>query len=157
VKPIAEIQHLSVDLTKQNLAKFKLLFSDDDTCMRLLSELKWKEGFTCSKCGHTNSCSGKSPYSRRCTRCKKEESATANTIFHHCRIPLRKAFEMAYLACTFPAISSYEISRQFEIRHMTCYNFKKKVLRCKEGGQVEKLFAKLIMEVNHRLGSDEIA
>jgi hypothetical protein len=58
---------------------------------------------------------------------------------------------MAYLACTFPAISSYEISRQFDMRHMTCYNFKKKVMMCKENDEMDGLFAELIAEVNSRL------
>ena len=148
---IKEIQKLSIDLTEQNLVRFKRIFPDQESCLNLLSELKWKDGFVCTKCGNTNSCSGKSNYSKRCTRCKKEESATANTIFHRCKIPLNSAFEMAYLACTFPAISSYEISRQFDIRHMTCYNFKKKVLLCKESKEVDELFASLISEVNHKL------
>lgn len=148
---VKEIGQLSIDMTEQNLTKFKKIFADGESCLSLLSDLKWKDGFVCTKCGNTNSCSGKSPHAKRCTRCKKEESATANTIFHRCKIPINSAFEMAYLACTFPGISSYEISRQFDIRHMTCYNFKKKVMLCKEENETDELFASLIAEVNRKL------
>lgn len=150
---IREIGTLSIELTENKLARFKEIFPDDQSCLSLLSDLKWKDGFTCKKCGNQNSCRGKSPYSRRCTRCKKEESATANTIFHRCKIPINTAFELAYLACTFPAVSSYEISRKFDMRHMTCYHFKKKVMLCKENEEVDELFASLISEVNDRLMS----
>jgi hypothetical protein len=155
VNKVKEIERLPIDLTEQNMAKFKRVFPDQDSCLHLLSELKWGEGFVCTKCGNTNSCRRKNDFARRCTRCKKEESATANTLFHRCKIPINMAFEMAYLACTFPAISSYEISRQFDIRHMTCYNFKKKVMLCKEGNEVDEMFSRLISEVNMRLLTEQ--
>jgi hypothetical protein len=154
MNPVTEISQLPDGWTQQYLERFKRLFPDEDSCLNLLAELKWKDGYVCTKCGNTNSCRGKTLFSRRCTRCKKEESATANTVFHHCRIPIHKAFEMAYLVCALPAVSSYEISRQFDMRHMTCYNFKKKILHCKESGKVDELFARMILEVNRRLEED---
>src|SRR5210317_2143865 len=108
--------------------KFKEIIPDNETALAMLSEKKWAEGFTCLKCGSTNYCKGKSPSSRRCTRCKKEESATAHTIFHRCKIPINDALEIAFLVCNVAAISSYEISRQLDKRHMTCYGFQKKVI-----------------------------
>ena len=39
------------------------------------------------------------PSSRRCTRCKTEESATAHTIFHNLKFPVNKAFYIAYNVC----------------------------------------------------------
>ncbi len=105
-------------------------FPDEEACLKFLAEFKWKEGFVCRKCGHTNYCKGKKPYSRRCTRCKKEESAMANTIFHRCKIPMTKAFEMAFMVCNMPEISSGVISKKLEIRQMTCYTFQKKIQLC---------------------------
>ena len=105
-------------------------FPTDEACLKFLAELKWKEGFKCRKCGHTNYCKGKTPYSRRCTRCKKEESATAHTVFHRCKIPMTKAFEIVFLVCNLPELSSYQISNRLKIRQMTCYTFQKKVRLC---------------------------
>ena len=65
--------------------KFKSSFAEEGNCLEFLASEKWKDGFVCRHCGHTNYCKGKKPYSRRCTRCKREESPTAHTIFHHCR------------------------------------------------------------------------
>lgn len=113
---------------------FRQRFSDPESCLEWLSSKKWQNGFTCRKCGNTNYCAGKTPYSRRCTRCKTDESATAQTIFHHCRIPLPEAFEMAWLVCNSPEISTYEIARQMDARQMTCWKFKKRITECLEKG-----------------------
>ncbi|MBN1339541.1 MAG: transposase [Bacteroidales bacterium] len=107
-------------------------FTSEENCLEYIAQEKWKGGFVCRKCGHTNYCKGRKPASRRCTRCKTEESATAHTIFHHCRIPLAEAFRIVYLVCNDPEISSYEISRELDRRQMTCWKFKKKVMECIE-------------------------
>lgn len=105
-------------------------FPTEESCLQFLADYKWKDGFICRKCGHDNFCKGKKPHSRRCTRCKAEESATAHTVFHKCKIPLADAFRLAQLVCSNPEISSYEISRIFDKRQMTCWKFKTKITEC---------------------------
>ena len=133
-----EYEYLVMNLRKR--------FPDTASCLKFLAELKWKEGFVCKKCGHTNFCKGKSPYSRRCTKCKKEESATAHTVFHRCKIPMTQAFEMAFLVCNLPEVSSYQISKKMNIRQMTCYNFQKKVKLCMTDRTKEPVLAALMAQ-----------
>jgi hypothetical protein len=71
-------------------------FSTKESCLSYLASKKWEKGFVCRKCGHTNSCKGDQPFSRRCTRCKHLESATAHTLFHACKIPLPEAFRLTF-------------------------------------------------------------
>ncbi len=105
-----------------------LLFSSDEECYRFLAEVKWENGFTCRKCGNTNHCAGKTPFSRRCTKCKTEESAAAGTIFHNCKFPVHKAFYIAYNVCKGKEdLSSYELARRLSLRQMTCWNFKTRI------------------------------
>ena len=113
-----------------SIKEFPTLFNSDDQCLSFLASTKWKDGFVCRNCGHTNSCKGKTPYSKRCTKCKKEESATANTIFHHCRISLPDAFRLAHIVCKNPNITTSVLSETLELRQMTCWKFKKKVTEC---------------------------
>jgi hypothetical protein len=104
------------------------LFGSDEKCYEFLAELKWSEGFVCRKCGNTNHCPGKTPYSRRCTKCKIEESSTTGTIFHNCKFPVSKAFYIAYNVCKGEEdISTYEFARRLSLRQMTCWNFKTKI------------------------------
>jgi len=116
----------------KNVSDFEQRFSTDEACLEVLAEEKWSDGYVCRNCGNTNYCKGKTSFSRRCTRCKHEESAVAHTFLHHCKIPLNKAFRIAFLVCNDPGISSHEISRQIDIRQMTCWKFKKKILDCME-------------------------
>ena len=116
-------------------------FNSEEACLKIIADRKWTEGYKCRKCGNDNYCKGKTLFSRRCTRCKHEESATSHTIFHHCRIALPEAFRMVYMVCSDPAISSYELSRQMDIRQMTCWKLKSRLLECMEQkGQVDLLF-----------------
>jgi len=104
------------------------LFSSDEKCYEFLAELKWGMGFTCRKCGNTNYCPGKTPHSRRCTKCKAEESSSAGTIFHNCKFPISKAFYIAYNVCKGKEeLSTYEFARRLSLRQMTCWNFKTKI------------------------------
>jgi hypothetical protein len=104
------------------------LFSNDESCYRFLADIKWEKGYICRKCGNNNYCEGKTPYSRRCTRCKAEESAAAGTIFHNCKFPLHKAFYIAYNVCRGKEeLSTYEFARRLSLRQMTCWNFRKKI------------------------------
>jgi len=116
----------SEGLTPEQLEK---LFESDDSCLEFLANLKWDKGFVCRKCGNTNYCSGKTPHSRRCTKCKSEESATTGTIFHNCKFPISKAFYIAYNVCKGKEeISTYEFARRLSLRQMTCWNFKTKTI-----------------------------
>lgn len=119
------IKQLDIDV-------FTEKFGTEEQCLEYLAVQKWREGFVCRHCGHTNYCKGKKPHSRRCTKCKREESPTSHTIFHGCKIPLTDAFRMAYQLCHVPGTSTYELSRQFDTRQMTCWKFKKKVMECIE-------------------------
>lgn len=132
------IKMYSKKIAMQNLflilsaKEFRAYFRDRDSCLEYLSEVKWAGGFRCRRCGNTNFCHGKAPFSRRCTRCKHEESATAHTFFHRCHIPLQEAFQMVHMVCNNPGLSSYELSKIFSKRQMTCWRMKSRIIRCKD-------------------------
>ena len=120
---------------------FSVETASDLDCLKFVAEKKWGDGFECRKCGHTNYCKGKTPFSRRCTRCKHDESATANTIFHRCHIPIKEAFYIVHRVCHDPAVSTYELSRQIELRQMTCWKLKARLMDCiKSRGEIDLLY-----------------
>jgi hypothetical protein len=130
-------------------AQLEEMFHSDEKCFEFLANLKWANGFTCKKCGNNNSCPGKEPFSRRCTKCKSKETATNGTIFHGVKFPISKAFYIAYNVCKGAKdISSYEFGRRLSLRQMTCWNFKTKIehalvemdsLSAKERSSIEKI------------------
>jgi len=126
---------IKFEFSKIAIKEFDNKFSTELKCLEFLAIEKWKTGFVCKKCGNTNYCSGKSPFSRRCTKCKHDESATAHTMFHRCKIPIHEAFKMAYEVCGLPDISIANLSDKLKIRHMTCWKLKKKIMECLKENQ----------------------
>lgn len=101
--------------------------------LRYLSEEKWKNGFVCTKCGHTHYFETKDRYSRQCTKCRHTESPTAGTLFHRMKFPILKAFYIVYYVATSKSgISSTELSRKLGLRQKTCWLFKQKSDACHE-------------------------
>jgi DNA-directed RNA polymerase subunit RPC12/RpoP len=111
-----------------NSIKFHRSFSTDEDCYRYLSEIKWDKDYQCKKCGHTKFYKGVRPYSRRCLKCKYDESPTAGTMFDKCKFPLLLAFHIAFKISTKKkGMSTLELSQEFELRQKTCWEFKWKI------------------------------
>ncbi len=116
------------EITPQKAQEF---FESSEKVLEFIAGIKWTDGFKCRKCGNTNYCEGKTPFSRRCTRCKAEESASAHTIFHNIKFPANKAFYIAYHVCVLgKEFSSYNFSEQLGLNQMTCWKFRKRIQEC---------------------------
>lgn len=111
-----------------NSIKFYKRFQSDTDCYKYLADIKWQDGYTCKKCGSTNYCHGEKPFSRRCTRCKYDESPTTGTMFDKLKFPLLIAFHIAFKISTKKkGMSSLELSEEYELRQKTCWAFKWKI------------------------------
>lgn len=118
-----------------SLLDFNDKFSTDESCYEYLSEIKWKNGYGCAKCGNEKYFAGKQPSSRTCSRCKYSESVTAHTLFHKLKFPLRKAFYIAFLVVSGKkGISTYDLERKLSLRQKTCWLFKRKVMEAMKSG-----------------------
>jgi hypothetical protein len=109
--------------------KFNDFFQSDEDCYRYLSEIKWSSAdYHCRRCGHTKYGKGKKPYSRRCAKCNYDESPTAGTMFDKCKFSLLIAFHIAFKISTKKkGMSSEALSKEFEQRQKTCWEFKWKL------------------------------
>jgi len=113
-----------------SLFEFQERFGTKEDCLRYLVELKWGDGYRCSKCGHTHYCDGGAKMSRQCTSCRYVESPTAGTLFHKVKFDLVKAFYIVYFVSTNKkGITSTELSRKLDLRQKTCWAFKRKVMK----------------------------
>jgi hypothetical protein len=112
-----------------DLLKFIEAFPDEEACLKYLADIKWSGSeFCCKKCGNTNYCKGKRKHSRRCTRCKYDESPTSGTMFEKIGFELVRAFHILYaMSVRKKGISSYEIENEFSISQKTCWAFRNKV------------------------------
>lgn len=111
-----------------NSIRFYKRFPDEESCYDYLSGIKWQSGYTCKKCGHTNYCKGRRSHSRRCTRCKYDESPTSGTMFDKCKFSIHVAFHLVFkLSTKKKGMSSLELSQEFDLRQKTCWDFKRKI------------------------------
>ena len=123
-----------------NSIKFHNTFSTDEDCYRYLSEIKWDNGYQCKKCSHTKYYNGVRPFSRRCMKCKYDESPTAGTMFDKCKFPLLLAFHIAFRISTKKkGMSTLELSQEFELRQKTCWEFKWKIQQAMQSSKLHPI------------------
>jgi len=125
---VKELTKARVLMKEVDFGEFSNIFPDKESCLKYLEDLKWARGYKCKKCGNVKWCKGKDDYSRRCTKCRYDESPTAYTIFHKLKFPITKAFYMLFLVyANKEKITSLELSQILSLRQSTCWNFNKKI------------------------------
>ena len=123
-----------------NSIKFNRQFQDNSNCFEYLASLKWEHGYKCKRCGCEKYCNGKKPFSRRCVKCGHDESPTAGTMFDKCKFPLLLAFHIAFkIGTKKKGMSSLELSKEFELRQKTCWEFKWKIQQAMQSSKQYQL------------------
>ncbi len=113
-----------------NRQKFYKKFKSEEDCKQYLFAIKWKNGFICRRCSNPTSGKGKDAFHLRCTKCRYDESVTANTAFHKLKIPLLKAFGLAFeMAVSKKGKSSNSLGKEFEVNQKTAFAFRKRAHR----------------------------
>ena len=119
-----------------NIVEFLERFQTDEDCQEYLASIKWQDGFCCRQCNNTSWSRTNQPFERRCNRCKHKDSVSAGTLFHKCKIPLKKAFLIVYeMSCTKKSASSYELARKYGMHQKTVWGFMQKIRKAMESSQ----------------------
>ncbi|HEY0741552.1 MAG TPA: 7TM diverse intracellular signaling domain-containing protein [Chryseosolibacter sp.] len=133
VEVVTEARILSREV---DFEEFSAMYPDDISCLKFLAEIKWQNGFSCVKCNHGHFSDGRTPFSRRCTRCGYDESVTASTLLQNTRIPINKAFYMIFLVYSSKGnISSHKLSEILHIRQSTCWSYSAKIKKAMKAKQ----------------------
>lgn len=141
-----------------NLREFYELYSTDRDCYAYLYEMKWINGFVCSRCGGKKEAKAFNDYSKRCGTCFYEESATANTVFHKLKFPVRKAFEITFwLSHMKKGISTLMLSEEIGLRYHTCLRFRRKVQLHMQSSRRHPLKGEVHVDETAIGGADEMA
>ncbi len=117
-----------MEFNGENIIAFTEHFKDNASCLSYLAEIKWANGFTCSKCGSTHSSVRNLDNSRQCHQCHHTESPTANTLFHKVKFGIRKAFMIVFeMTASTKSLSSSQMAKRYGITRMTAWLFMHKV------------------------------
>ena len=120
--------------------EFKNRFKTNEDCMSYLVELKWKEGYSCPKCHNKSYGKGRQWFYRRCKQCNYDESATANTIFHKCKLSLLIVFELAFrITVRKKGMSSCELAKELGCQQKTAWLMKAKLQQAMKSSEQYEL------------------
>ena len=119
----------------QNLLEFAERFKTDSNCKEYLGNIKWKDGYSCRKCGNY-SYQVRNNFSRTCNKCSDTESPTANTIFHRVRFGVRTAFFICFeMATTTKSLSATQMGVRYGITEKTARLFMLKIREAMSSSQ----------------------
>ncbi|WP_162549925.1 7TM diverse intracellular signaling domain-containing protein [Hymenobacter nivis] len=122
-------QAARVTAQEMNFGEFSQIYPDKDACLVYLANLKWAAGYQCRKCGHGKYCEGRELHSRRCTRCRYVESATAYTLLQKCKFSAVKALYAVFLLHTHKGqYATSQMSQLLDLRQATCWSFSQKTI-----------------------------
>jgi len=125
---VAEVKEARILSREVDFEEFSAMYPDDESCLKFLADIKWHNGYACRKCNHTAYGPGRSPHSRRCSKCGYDESVTAYTMLQNTRLPINKAFYMIFLVYSSKgSISSHKLSEILGIRQSTCWTYSSKI------------------------------
>jgi len=128
-KEVKEISSSRLFFKELSFDEFSKLYPDKLSVLRLLNDNKWKHGYACRKCENTKYCDGNSKYSRRCTKCRYDESITAYTIFHKCKFPLEHALYITSKTIRKgKKMDVQQVADELGMRKNTVWSFRSKVL-----------------------------
>ena len=124
-----------IEFKGESIIKFSERFSDDLACKSYLADLKWIEGFACKKCGNKKFTLRKD-YTHTCTRCKYDESPSANTTFHKVKFGLKKAFFITFeMVNSTKSLSASQIAKRYEITRKTAWLFMHKIRKAMKSSE----------------------
>jgi len=119
---------------------FRDKFESKIACYEFLAELKWKNGYKCTRCSSVSFIKGKQPASRRCSKCGYDESTTSGTLFHKLKFGIDKAFEMLYeITTNKKGANSIWLAERFGVNQKTAWSFRRKVQAAMESSEQHPL------------------
>ena len=123
-----------------SLSEFKILFQDENVALTYLSDLKWKAGYVCKRCGSAHFKLGNEPFDRKCSSCFYNESPKVASVYEGIKIPLFKAYYLTYAFQQHQdgRLNISNLSTELDLRRQTISDF---ILKLKEK-QNEKGVAK---------------
>jgi len=115
--------------------EFSKKFTAEENCEQYLLSIKYPQGFKCPECSHQEYYRLKNNRNRvlQCKKCKKQESLTANTIFHGTRTSLQKWFwAFYYVSQHKKGISSVQLGKDIGVSDMTAWLMLMKIRKSME-------------------------
>lgn len=125
---------------------FSSHFDNEDECIRTLIEVKWPDGFRCSRCEHRHAylISTRRLPLFECSACRTQTSLIAGTVMEGSRTPLRLWFQAIYLHTRPEGINALQLSHAIRVTYKTAWLMCHKIRRAMSDSDSETLLTGLV-------------
>ena len=107
---------------------FEQQYGSEEQCRTIVIASRWPHGFECPACGGRRYSLVTTRDLYQCTKCRRQTSPIAGTIFASTHLPLRLWFRAIYhLTQTKQGISSIELGRRLGVTQTTAWKIKHKL------------------------------
>lgn len=97
-------------------------FSDEQTCIDAVAEMRWPNGVACGLCGADSPYYLQTQKRWKCRKCRKQFSVKVNSIFEDSPISLTKWLPALWILVNCKnGVSSYEISRDLGVTQKSAW------------------------------------
>lgn len=108
--------------------QFQARFGNEEQCWQYVSSQRWPQGFICPRCGGGSRGYMRAKRVHECGACGYQGSATAGTIFHKTRTPLRSWFWAIYrMSQDKKGISALQLSKEIGVSYPTAWLMQQKI------------------------------
>ncbi|MGI9069674.1 MAG: IS1595 family transposase [Pyrinomonadaceae bacterium] len=115
-------------------------FSDPDTCLNFMAELRWPDGVVCQHCEHTEVMFLKTRRVWKCKSCRKQFSIKTGTILEDSPIGLDKWLSALWIIVNSKnGVSSYELHRSLGITQKSAWFLSHRIRLAMQAGTFKKL------------------
>ena len=115
-------------LSEPSEPAFEQQYGTEEQCQAIVVTARWPHGFECPACGGKQYSLVTTRNLYQCTKCRRQTSAIAGTIFASTHLPLRLWFRAIYhLTQTKQGISSIELGRRLGVTQTTAWKVKHKL------------------------------
>lgn len=108
----------------KGLNKFLARFNTEADCVDFLFQIKWPNGYCCSRCSHRHAykiTTRRLPL-YECATCRHQTSPTVGTVMEGSRTELRKWFLALFLVADYRrGINAVELSRRIQVTYKTAW------------------------------------
>ena len=102
--------------------EFQKMYPDEQTCIRLLEQIRWGDAPVCIRCGHGKAYRLAGGKLLKCAACKERFTVKQGTIFEESRLPLNKWMYVMYLFANHrKGISSHQVGRDIDVSQKTAW------------------------------------
>lgn len=117
-----------MQMSEMSLFEWQQRFGNLSACQKVLSDMRWPDGFVCPRCASKKYTFISTRYDFECLECGRQTSVVSGTVFQSSNVPLTKWFLAIYLCASDKGgISAVRLSKELGVSWITAHRMLRKL------------------------------